>query len=156
MFQIPMRFYLILAVCLLPLSGCGGKALPEGMPKLTPTILTVTLDGAPLEDAIVGLIPLDSANGRWNAGGVTDKSGKAKIRTLAEYDGVVPGKYKVTVTKTYVEPLPEGMTYQESLKFKRPPDVEYVHKDYATQSKTPLELEVGSSAVNETFEVEKP
>ena len=152
-----MRLHLILlAVCLLLFSGCGGKKLPEGMPKLTSVILTVTLDGAPLEGATVGLIPLDSANSRWNAGGVTDKSGKAKIRTLAQYDGAAPGKYKVTVMKKYIEPLPEGQTYEEFLKTERPPAVEYVHKKFATQSTTPLELEVGSSAVSETFEVEKP
>jgi len=145
-----------MAVCLPVLSGCGGQKLPEGMPKLTPVILTVTLDGEPLDGATVGLVPLDSTNSRWNAGGGTDKNGKTKIRTLAQYDGVVAGKYKVTVTKTYIEPLPEGQTYEEFLKAKRPTPVEYVHKRFAIQSTTPLELEVGSAAVNQTFEVEKP
>ena len=126
------------------------------MPKLTQVVLTITLDGSPLDDAIVSLIPMDAANSRWDAGGATDKNGKLKARTLAQYDGVVPGKYKVTVMKTYVEPTPEGMPYEEFRNYKRPPPVEHVHKDFASQNTTPLELEVGSSPVSQTFEVEKP
>jgi len=157
--MIPMSIRLccvFTVVSLLVVAGCGGQILPEGMPKLTPVVLTVTMDGAPLDGATVGLIPLDSANSRWNAGGVTDQSGKAKIRTLAQYNGAVAGKYKVTVTKTYIEPSPEGQTYEEFRKTKRPPPVEHVHKKFAVQSSTPLELEVGSTAVDQTFEVEKP
>ena len=152
-----MRLYLVLpVVCLLFLPGCGGQKLPDGMPKLTSVVLTVKQDGAPLEGAVVGLLPLDPANSRWNAGGVTDKNGQAKIRTLAQYDGAVPGKYKVTVVKTFVEPLPEGLTEAERRNYKGPPPVESVHKNYAQKNTTPLDLEVGSSAVSETFEVEKP
>ncbi|MCL2348704.1 MAG: hypothetical protein FWC50_10650, partial [Planctomycetaceae bacterium] len=56
---------ILLAACLLVLSGCSGQNLPEGMPKLTAVVLTITQDGAPLEGAVVSLLPLDSANSRW-------------------------------------------------------------------------------------------
>ena len=129
------------------------------MPKLTPTVVTIMQDGAPLEGAIVSLLPLDAANSRWNAAGVTDKSGKAKIRTLSQYDGAAAGKYKVTVTKTYVEPMPveiKNGTEAQRRSYKGPPPVEYVHKNFAAKHTTPLDLEVGTSSLEQTFEVEKP
>lgn len=154
---ISMRFCSILSVaCLLLVSGCGGQKLPDGMPKLTPTVLTITCDGAPLDGALVSLIPLDPANSRWNAGGTTDKDGKLKARTMAQYDGVAPGKYKITVQKTVLDPLPEGLSPAELMTYKRKPPQEFVHKKFHDKKTTPLELEVGSSAVAETLEVEKP
>ena len=116
-------------------------------------------DGTALEGAIVSLLPLDSDNSRWNAGGVTDKNGKAKIRTLSQYDGVAAGKYQVTVVKTYVEPLPDWFktaTEAERRSYKSPPSVELVHKKFAGKKTTPLDLEVGSTPVQQTLEVEKP
>jgi len=155
-----MRLYsILLVVCMLFLSGCGGQKLPEGMPKLTAVELTIMQDGTALEGAIVSLLPLDSDNSRWNAGGVTDKNGKAKIRTLSQYDGVAAGKYQVTVVKTYVEPLPDWFktaTEAERRSYKSPPSVELVHKKFAGKKTTPLDLEVGSTPVQQTLEVEKP
>lgn len=152
-----MRFNTIVsALCLFVLTGCGGQKLPEGIPKLTPAVLTITQDGAPLEGAVVSLIPMDPGNSRWNAGGVTGKDGKAKIRTHAQYDGVAAGKYRVTVVKTFVEPLPPGLTEAQRRSYKGPPPVEYVNKKYADRLKTPLEVEVGDSPLSESFEVEKP
>ena len=150
---------ILLAACLLVLSGCSGQNLPEGMPKLTAVVLTITQDGAPLEGAVVSLLPLDSANSRWNASGVTTKDGKAIIRTLAKYDGAAVGKYKVIVKKTYTEPYPDWWasgTEAQRRAYKSPPPVEHVHKKFADKKTSPLDLEVGSSPVNETFAVEKP
>jgi len=159
MLLMSMRLYLVLpAVCLLLLSGCGGQQLPEGMPKLTPVVLTIMQDGAPLEGAVISLLPEDTAS-RWNAGGVTDKNGKAKMKTLAQYDGVAAGKYKVTVVKTFVEPQPDWWatgTEAQRRAYKSPPPVEQVHKNFADKKTTPLELEVATAPVNETLEVEKP
>jgi len=141
------------------LSGCRGQKLPEGMPKLTPVVLSVTQDGAPLEGAVVSLLPLDSANSRWYASGVTAKDGKATIKTLAQYNGAVSGKHKVTVTKSVYEPRPdwwETGTEAQRRAYKSPPPVELVHKKFADKNTSPLDLEVGSSPVNQTFDVEKP
>ena len=129
--------------------------MPDGMPKLTAVNVTIMQDGDFLEGAIVSLLPLEP-NSRWNAGGVTGKDGKAKLRTLAQYDGVAPGKYKVTVVKTYTEPLPPELTEAQRRSYKGPPPVEYVHKKFADKKSTPLDLEVGSTVVNQSFDVEKP
>jgi len=151
-----MRLYSILLVAsMLFLSGCSKQKLPDGMPKLMAVDLTIMQDGAPLDGAIVSLLPLD-VNSRWNASGTTGKDGKAKMRTLAKYDGAAEGKYKVTVVKTYIEPLPPGLTQPEIRSYVLPPPVEYVHKNFAVPKTTPLELEVGSKPVKQTFEVEKP
>ncbi|MCL2347015.1 MAG: hypothetical protein FWC50_02010 [Planctomycetaceae bacterium] len=152
-----MRLYMILPVVFfLFLAGCGGEKLPEGMPKLTPVVLTFQQAGAPLDGAIVSLIPLDSANSQWYAGGTTDAGGKLKAKTLAKYNGVVPGKYKITVIKTVLEPLPSGMTMAERMKYKPKPPVEYAHKKYADKKSTPLDLEVAGALLEQSFEVEKP
>ena len=68
------------------------------MPDPYPTVIVITQDGKPLEGASIALIPMDSSN-TWNAGGSTDASGKAVLQALSRYDGVVPGKYYVIVTK---------------------------------------------------------
>lgn len=84
--------------------GCGGgsEPLPEGMPKLQPTTITIIQDGKGLEDASVALIPEGSSN--FFGGGRTDANGVTQIRTHGKYDGLVPGKYKITVTKRYTTP----------------------------------------------------
>ena len=40
--------------------GCGPK-LPDGMPKLNPTTITVIQDGKPLEGAMVSMKPVDES-----------------------------------------------------------------------------------------------
>lgn len=74
---------------LLVAGGCGsGDMIPvEGV---------VTLDGQPLEGAAVSFVP--DQTGR-PAQGETDAAGKFKLSTAAAGQGVVPGKYKVGVSK---------------------------------------------------------
>jgi len=86
---------------LLLFAGCGGGVqLPEGMPQPQPTTITITQEGKPLAGASVALIPADAALSKWNAGAITDSSGNAHIKTLQKYDGVVPGKFMIIITKT--------------------------------------------------------
>ena len=155
-----MRLCLILlAACLLVLPGCGGEKRPDGMPATTPVTITIMQDGAPLEGALVGFLSSDTVNSNWSAGGTTDSSGKAKMKTHSLYDGVVPGKYKVTVKKTRAEPLPDWygeVSEEKRLAYKPPPPEVFVHTKFGNMNTTPLEVEVGGSPVNETFEVEKP
>ena len=105
---------LVMVVCFcLCLAGCGKKQkYPDGMPEPFPTVITITQEGQPLQGASIALIPMDSKNS-WNAGGMTDASGKASLLTLTKYNGVVPGKYYVIITKResdgskYTQPDPE-------------------------------------------------
>ena len=104
---------LILLACFcLCLGGCPKRQnLPDGMPQPHPTVITVIQDGKPLEGASIALIPADASNS-WNAGAVTDASGKASLKTLNKYEGVVPGKYRIVVTKRE----------SDESKFTSPPD----------------------------------
>jgi hypothetical protein len=106
-----------LAVCALTmavvigLSGCGGSKPPEFVERMVPATGTVTLDGEPLEGAIVEFHPDAKGNGAEVAVGTTDAQGKYELitpiarRTLEESKGAVPGKYRVIIQKTV---MPDG------------------------------------------------
>jgi hypothetical protein len=81
---------------LLLLCGCGGTSFDS-------VTGTVTLDGQPVGDAVVVFNP---DGGGQVATGLTDSGGKFKMGTLKKGDGVRPGKYRVTVTKTAEKPKP--------------------------------------------------
>ena len=91
---------LVLLTCFcLFLCGCPKKQkYPDDMPEPYPTVITIIQDGKPLEGAS---IVLASANGpnTWSASAVTDATGKASLKTLSKYDGVVPGKYHILISK---------------------------------------------------------
>jgi hypothetical protein len=85
------RYFAVLAASLLLAGfGCGGKDQPvktEGI---------VTLDGEPVEGAIVSFLP-DEGPGRF-AHGTTAKDGSFRLTTYKQNDGALPGDYRVTVT----------------------------------------------------------
>jgi len=92
------RSYLGAATMVALLIGCGGSG-----PKLAPVKGIVTLNGKPLEGAVVSFQP-DSANKDGLPGeDVTGPQGNYKVTTKGR-SGLVPGKYHVVVTKTLVDP----------------------------------------------------
>ena len=109
---------MLLACYCLCSGGCGNRQkFPEGMPAPHPTVITVIQDDKPLEGASVVLMPMDSSNS-WSAGALTDSGGKGTLKTLSQYDGVVPGKYYVLVSKreaeeSYEVPPPDPETDPE-------------------------------------------
>ena len=128
--------------------GCNRQLLPDGMPKSYPAAITIIQGGQPLSGASVALIPMESSN-PWNAGGVTDTSGKAVLKTRSEYNGVVPGKYYVTVVK--LESARDGLSLRPGydvvgydlveLKFsQRSPDITI---EVVAGKKTEKEIDVG-------------
>ncbi len=76
---------------------------PDGMPELTPCMISVTFGGERLSGVGVTLQPKDSTTNRWLAGGQTDADGRAVLKTAAHYKGVVPGEYSVMFQK-FAEP----------------------------------------------------
>jgi hypothetical protein len=72
------------------LTGCGSR-----LPSVTGT---VTMDGQPLDGAVILFSP--EGQGGQVATGVADSSGKFQMGTYKPGDGVMPGKYKVTVTRS--------------------------------------------------------
>jgi hypothetical protein len=82
---------------LLLLAGCGPDV--SHLPATVPAEGTVTLDGAPVENAAVSFI---ADSGNYHATALTDATGKFRLRAFQEKEGAVPGSYKVEVNKTVV------------------------------------------------------
>jgi hypothetical protein len=90
------HYLAVSAVGLFLLTGCGG-----GLPSVTGV---VTMDGQPLDGAVVLFTP--QGPGGQIATGITDSHGKFIMGTGKQENGVRPGKYKVTITKTAEEVKP--------------------------------------------------
>jgi hypothetical protein len=145
-----LAFSLLLCVTLIV--GCGPKR-PEGLPKLVRCVLTFQYeDGTPVSDALVSLIPEDASLQQWSIAGSTNASGVATISTNGDFVGAPAGKYKVVIRK--VELIPTGEIDND---VGEPIMETYVliAEEFSNPGKTPLSLEVGSSAVTETFQVVK-
>ena len=79
-------------------AGCGSGAV-------LPVSGIVTMDGAPMDGATVMFYPEEKAGGMAGTA-TTGTDGKFVIVGLKGQRGLVPGKYKVTVTKMKI--VPEG------------------------------------------------
>lgn len=112
-------------------SGCGQK-LPEGIPDLVPVTLVLTQEGAPLDEATVSCIPVDSAKSRWSCGGTTDAKGELPLATLGQYKGVPAGEYKVVVMKTLIENPPQTRDDPPGQRYRLVPE------EYESADATPL------------------
>ena len=142
---------------LLVVAGCSDNTQPTGMPKLIPVTVTVTQGGTPLEGATVQLIALDSANSQWAAGGSTDAAGVANFVTLGQYQGVAPGKYKVTVSKSVSEGGPSAVAVDSPSSISTTKTFLLVDPKFQSFETTPLEIEVTeASMVLDTIDVGVP
>lgn len=95
-------FVAVVGLALAGITGCG----PSG-PKTHPVTGVVTLDGSPVENAVVSFHPA-AGEGR-SASGTTDTSGRFELSTLARGDGAMEGKYRITVAKYQ---YPDGSVVQ--------------------------------------------
>jgi hypothetical protein len=91
-------------ICILGIVGLLAGCTTDNLPKTVPAEGIVTLDGAPVSDATVLFI---TETGNNSASGVSNKDGKFELRVFEEKKGAIPGAYKVTVSKTIVEPASE-------------------------------------------------
>lgn len=85
---------LLIIFCLLVIWGCSSG--PKIDRPTTEVRGVVTLDGQPVEDAVVTFQPGQNKRG---ATGRTDKDGKFTMTTFQSGDGVVPGEYNVVIVK---------------------------------------------------------
>ncbi|MDR0608823.1 MAG: hypothetical protein LBG58_01815 [Planctomycetaceae bacterium] len=154
----------IVVTLLLFLNGCGKTALPDGMPKPYPVTITITQEGKGLEKVFVILVPNDPALGQWTASGESDSSGKAVIRTLGKYPGVVPGKYNIVLRKREVQaryqnipdPKVDREGYEKATRLYpiQPKDTwDLIDPKYSDQNTTPETIEVLKKKNNRTIEV---
>jgi hypothetical protein len=100
----PLARLVLLATALACAAGCGGS----GLRKVEGEVL---LDDQPVAGALVVFQREDSGGPPANA--VTDEAGHFRLSTFASGDGVLPGTYKVTVSK-YADPPGPAITLQPS------------------------------------------
>lgn len=77
-------------------SGCG-KAVPDYAEDLVAVSGTVTLDGDPVEGAVVSFVAQDGPS-RLSAA-TTNAEGKFSMETTQAGDGVLPGDYAIVISK---------------------------------------------------------
>jgi len=132
------RACLLLSVAtLLAAAGCG-----SGRPTTIPVTGVVTLDGKPIAGASVMFEP--EAGGR-PATGTTDSSGKFTLKTFEAGDGALPGKHRISVSKsemTGVQADKEGLSGPADPG--GPKEINYIPKKYANPKTSGLTAEVAS------------
>lgn len=99
-------------LCLVAMAGFLGCSGGSGdRPKTVKAGGTVTLDGAPVEGASVSFA---AQGGGRSAIGKTDAAGRFTVNTTNTIPGVMPGEYKVGISKEKTE---GAMTAEESQKY---------------------------------------
>jgi hypothetical protein len=122
-------------------AGCGGPSQVRGR---------VLLDGAPVSGATVTFMPVQ---GGRPASGITDADGRFRLMTFKKEDGILPGEYKVIVTRSdALPPPPEAepgdadsiLKHYEGMKASRKKSSGLPAK-YGDADKTPLRCTVPAS-----------
>jgi len=149
-----IAFFLILSSLIFVCVSCGTKVPPRpaGVPNPVPcTIVVQDESGTPIEKALVILKP-ESDDGQWSASGATDTSGKAIMKTTGWYNGAVPGKYKVLISKTEIimtgKMSDDGTEITESNVL--------IDPKFGNKATSPFMFEVVAGSNTETFKVTKP
>jgi hypothetical protein len=132
------------------ITGCG-----RGL-STVPGRGMVTLNGVPVKGASVAFVR-DGERGPA-AIAFTDAGGRFELKT-GQHEGVVPGKYAVTVQKdtsssfNIPDPLPEGMTKSGYLRAHNLIPHPLLPDRYARIDETPLRIEVSTDSEKNHFEL---
>src|SRR5436190_21218037 len=96
---------LILTTCVVA-SGCssGSDKWKANRPKTVPATGVISLNGHPLDEAQIVLVPSGGSHG---GSGLSDGNGTFALQTFPPDDGVVAGTYKVMVIKSLVPQNPD-------------------------------------------------
>jgi hypothetical protein len=100
-----VRHCIATIVLFLGLAGCGGDGL-----RRVPVEGKITAQGKPLDNAIIQFIPTSSTKGEGGIGRSDSSGNFTLIGSRAGAKGVVPGKYKVRVSRLIARdgtPLPD-------------------------------------------------
>lgn len=141
-----LRFSLALAAVLLCL-GCSKKS---AAPATFPVTGTVTYKGKPVEGASVSLVPSDPKV--RSATGITNADGKFEVSTYYSSNetplGAMPGEYSVTVSKTSMPMIPEGLTPEQQMAIvtKAGPQKDLLPPMYLNPLTTPFKVKVTDTA----------
>lgn len=88
----------LVCVALLLLLPCGCKK-PK-LKGLVPGSGTITLNGEPVEDALITFSPINPGADQRSASAKSGPNGSFNLLTLEPGDGIFPGEYKVMAKKT--------------------------------------------------------
>ena len=143
----------ILTICV----GCAGVKKPADLPKLHPCTVSIDMNGAPLEGALVTLVP-DS--GKWSAAGTTDATGSVDLYTR-NFRGIPEGSYRVTVQKFQTSASSssadeEDRTTGYSPQGEKLPPPSLVDKKFSGSTSSPLKCDVVAGKNFFKFSVEPP
>lgn len=143
---------LVCASGLAAIVGCGDKS-HLNRPKTVPASVVVIYRGQPVSGATVTFHP--GASQQRGASSITDDDGQAEMWAYEPGDGVIPGAYKVTVSKVAVAKLPdpdavspEEYRKAERALAKQSPKHELPEK-YSRVDKTSLTVDVAEDGDNE-------
>ncbi|MBQ9874460.1 MAG: hypothetical protein IJM30_08340 [Thermoguttaceae bacterium] len=153
-----------LAIPLLTLASCGGRKTPPDMPKLQPTTITITQEGAPVEGANVQLVKKDDLNYKWLPGGITDAQGVCVVKTQGLYPGAPEGDFQVVVYKTTRmesetrKNVPEPTNPAEAKEWikkvaEEEKEYEEIDPKYKKYDQTDLTITIASGKNAQTFDV---
>lgn len=121
--------------------GCGTGE------SVTPVTGTVTVDGQPLDGASISFLPEAGTKAGVGGSAKSDSSGKYSVKTAKGSDGLPPGKYTITVTKSELKDpsLAEGGGVTEA------DLIHYVPKKYNSPETSGLSTTVDTSP--HTFDI---
>lgn len=136
--------------------GCGSGDRPA-VTGTVPFTGTVKLDGNPLANASITLVPMDS-NNAVDAGALTDESGKFAIQSDGgRAEGAKPGEYKVIINRLVKpdgsvalltpEKSPMQLMTEENAKESLPPK-------YSDILKTTLKTSVPAAGGTQDFDLQ--
>jgi hypothetical protein len=137
--------------------------MPDGMPPLHPTKITIKQEGSPLAGATVSLVNAADPHYRWVVGGRTDANGLCQINTHGQYPGAPEGKYKVIVYKTITlesetrqQPIPSdtqaARAYYDKIATEEK-SYDIVDIKYKKADTTDLEIEIKRGSNIQEFDV---
>jgi hypothetical protein len=136
-----MKLSIALLIGLSLLAGCGSTS---SGPATAPVTGVVTLNGAPVEGAVLLFTPPSAESGFAGAQASTRPDGTFEVRIELDMGktskaGLPPGDYRVSVTKLELEPGQSGP-------MKPPQNV--LPPRYATAESTPLTVTVKADSEN--------
>lgn len=134
--------------------GCSSDS--RDLPEVSPTSITIEMDGQPVEAAQVVLDPVDKTGDAVASRGMTDAEG---VCTLTSFDppveGVVPGDYLVMVRKIETITAPDP-SEDDPDGYKVVEERHIVPKKYEVFDPEGLTLTVTAEGPNDvTFQLEK-
>lgn len=162
-------FLCLFAASVLTLIGCGQK-LPDGIPPLNPVLITVTIDGEPMEGIGVNAFPKESAAfSGLTFFGKTDAAGVAEMMTNGLYSGLPEGEMILCAEKTLsvdgptkiaqankppINDRDELTAYSIQVEKERT-EFRIIGTDYNTKETSPLSLTVKKGKNNLSFDIPK-